>query len=226
MMLNNLRLILSESFKWRNRELLVANDFVEARLTFGIFLRKNAILLILGAGFSICFSTLINKDFAANMVTALSVFIGLFTTTLILIFDKYLTNFKVNTDKGNSKESRGLVVPDDIDTNLLRTKNFSERFVYVSLESLLIAIFLVILLMLPMMIGEKFEVTLLDFKFKFSQLEWRDVLLFLNNSLIFLTRLLLFILLYKYFKYMLFIFGALAEYLKGIFEDNIKQKTG
>ena len=225
MILKSLVLIISESFKWRNRPILENHNSNGPKLTLKIFINNNVIWVISGILFSLFFNDLINNDFAANMVTSLSVFVGLFTTTLILIFDKYIYHYKINDLKEITAEVNLGSLPSDLDTNLLRTKNFSKKFVFISLESLLIAIVCIILLMFPMMIGDDFSEDILGSKLVQKNITFFNLLLFIKNAFILFVRASVFILLFKYFKYMFYIFGALGDYIKGVFDDNIKENS-
>ncbi|WP_431293507.1 hypothetical protein [Pedobacter sp. P26] len=222
MKFENIKLIIVESFRWRNRNLLENRNFVDKKISFLILIKKNFSQLVFGIFLSVLFRELINKDFAANMVTALSIFVGLFTTTLILIFDKYISHYKIE-DKAEAAMADLSEIPSDLEVNLLRTKNFSKRFVYVSLESLLIAILLIMILLIPLMMGNIFsDIDLLDYKFEFQNLNLVKIKIFSFNFLVFITRVVLYVLLINYFTRMFYVFGALGEYIKGVFDDKIK----
>jgi len=208
----NIKLILNESYRWRNRKLIESKNFKEPNLTFIKFLLSNVYYLVLGLIISIFFRGFFNSNFAGFAITSLSIFIGLFTTVLILIFDKYLNHSKRN----NLEDANPAILLD-----YKRTKNFSRKFVFVSLEALLIAVSVIILLLIPLMLKEGFLIDILKFKFVRGWPDFLSIGLFFSNLLILFTRILLVILLFKFFKYLFIIFGFLGAYIKGVFEDNV-----
>jgi len=163
--------------------------------------------------FSICFSSFFNSEFAGYAITALSIFIGLFTTVLILIFDKFVNNPNLNTLTEASSELK---------LNVKRTKNFSRKFVFISLEGLLIAICIIVLFLIPLMFKESFVINILDYEFSFNEIDYNSVSLLIKNSIILFSRMFLVILLFKFFKYLFLIFGFLGAYMKGVFDNNVK----
>jgi len=91
----NVLLILKESYIWRNRELLEPTvGFIEPKLTLLKFFKHNLILFIISLGLSFVLYSYINEGFAGYLISSLSIFVGLFTSVLILIFDKYLNQKK------------------------------------------------------------------------------------------------------------------------------------
>ena len=82
--------ILKESYRWRNRNLIENDDFVEPTLTKSKLIKSNLYLFLLVLLISILPINFINKDFSGYIINALAIFFGLLTSILILIFEKYL----------------------------------------------------------------------------------------------------------------------------------------
>ncbi len=209
----NIKLILKESYRWRNRNLIEKAGFIEPKISLKNILTRNVFLFLIGLIFSICFSSFFNPKFAGYAITALSIFIGLFTTVLILIFDKLVNNQNLNNLENASSELK---------LNLKRTKNFSRRFIFISLEALLIATCIIVLFLIPLMFQESFTINILNYEFVLNKIDYNSFSTLIKNSIIVVTRILLVVLLYKFFKYLFMIFGALGAYLKGVLNNNVK----
>lgn len=209
----NIYLILKESYRWRNRNLLEKEGFIEPKLTISKFFVSNWVIFLIGIFFSLRFNSFFNSDFAGYAITALSIFIGLFMSVLILVFDKFINNSNL---KGIENASSSLKL------NIKRTKNFSKQFVFISLEGLIIAICIIILFLIPLMFGDDFTTCIMDYRFDFKNINLETISQFIKNSIIIITRILLVILLYKFFKYLFVIFGFLGSYMQGVFNQNVK----
>jgi hypothetical protein len=218
---NKISLIINESYIWRNRSLLESDKFVNPSLTLRALISKNLAIFIVGLMLSIFFSDLVNPIFAGYTVTALSIFVGLFTTILILIFDKFINNSIVTQKKEkdiyiNNKKSLS-----DSQLSFIRTKNFSRKFVFVSLEGLLIAIAVIIFFLVPLMLKDRFTIDLLNYTFVFNNITINAIGIFFINTLILVIRVFIIIFLYKFFKYLIVIFSLLGSYIKGVFDNNV-----
>jgi hypothetical protein len=218
---NKISLIINESYIWRNRSLLESDKFVNPSLTLRALISKNLAIFIVGLMLSIFFSDLVNPIFAGYTVTALSIFVGLFTTILILIFDKFINNSIVTQKKEkdiyiNNKKSLS-----DSQLSFIRTKNFSRKFVFVSLEGLLIAIAVIIFFLVPLMLKDRFTIDLLNYTFVFNNITINAIGIFFINTLILVIRVFIIIFLYKFFKYLIVIFSLLVSYIKGVFDNNV-----
>lgn len=210
----NIKLILKESYRWRNRELLEEKKgFVEPALSRKALFKSNFILFVISIAISLYFGVFFNSDFAGYTITSLSIFIGLFATILILVFDKFISNKNLDNLKDASS---------DLKLNLKRTKNFSRRFVFISLEGLLIAICIIILLLFPLMLKDSFTIDILKYRFSFSDIDLDTSICFLKNLVVLIIRVLLVVFFFKFFKYLFIIFGYLGEYIKGVFDNKVK----
>ncbi|WP_268225699.1 hypothetical protein [Sinomicrobium oceani] len=173
-------------------------------------MRENILFSLIGIALSLFTQKVFNDTLSGFFITALSIFIGLFSTVLILVFDKFVNHSFKKKKKTTDKEK----------TDYLRTRNFSKKFVFISLESLLIATSLIILLMIPLALGENFSRNIFNYSFTCS-FKREYLTNFTINLFSIFTRALLIILLYKFFKYLFYIFGALGAYFKGVLEEKV-----
>lgn len=210
----NIKLILAESYKWRNRELIEPRGFIEPVLTRKSFVKSNLLNFTISLVFSFLFFQFINDDFAGYVISSLSIFVGLFTSVLILIFDKYL----------NQKKEYDLLQNPSSILNLEQKKlrNFSTQFVFISLESLLIALTLIALLLIPLLLKERYLINITNYYFvNFEQNNFETIAIFFVNIVSIISRTFIIMLLYKYIKYLFYIFGSLGAFLMGVFKKNV-----
>lgn len=211
----NIKLILAESYKWRNRELIEPQGFIEPVLTRKSFIKSNLLNFTISFVFSFLFFQFINDDFAGYVISSLSIFVGLFTSVLILIFDKYINQ---------KKEFDAIKNPSAIaNVEQHKLRNFSTQFVFISLESLLIALTLIALLLIPLLLKERYLINITEYNFEnFENVNFENTTNFFVNIISISSRTFIIMLLYKYIKYLFYIFGSLGAFLMGVFKKNIK----
>lgn len=214
--ITNILLILKESYVWRNRELLVpATGFIEPKLNLINFIKNNSILFLLAILLSSLLYPYINEGFAGYLINSLAIFVGLFTSVLILVFDKYL-NQKKEFENRRSINS-------NLSTDQKKLQNFSRQFVFIALEALLIAVSLIAFLLLPLVFKQNYLVNIVHYDFvELRCWNWSTLKIFFKNSLFFLSRAIIIFLLFKFIKYLFFIFGSLGSFLKGVFDNHVR----
>ncbi len=212
----NLKLILSESYRWRNRELLEQRGFVEPKLTLRTVIKKNFLIFLFSAAMSLLLYPFINDQFAGYIISSLSIFVGLFTSVLILIFDKYINQKKVFDDSGVRDAASKL--------QQKKIRNFSKQFVYISLESLIIAVALIALLLLPLLFKNIYLQNIFNYHFieDISSPTYSDFKFLIINTIAYISRTLIILLLIKFIKYLFYIFGSLGSFLMGVFKNHIR----
>ncbi len=211
----NIGLILSESYRWRNRNLIEPAGFTEPKLSWKNFVKYNIVIFAISTPLSLVIYEFINEDFAGYVISSLSIFVGLFTSVLILIFDKYLSMKKIYEETINPS--------DNVTTSQKKIRNFSMQFVFISLESLLIAVTLIALLLLPLLFKDRYLENV--FSYFFVQIEdWTatNITTFFVNILSCGSRIFIVMLLYRFIKYLFYIFGSLGAFLLGVFKNNIR----
>lgn len=211
----NIGLILSESYRWRNRNLIESAGFVEPKLSWKSFIKYNSIIFIISTLLSFVIYEFINEDFAGYVISSLSIFVGLFTSVLILIFDKYLSMKKIYEETVNPSSN--------VTASQKKIRNFSMQFVFISLESLLIAVTLIALLLLPLLFKDRYLENVFSYFFvKFEDWNRSNITTFFVNALSCVSRIFIVMLLYKFIKYLFYIFGSLGAFLLGVFKNNIR----
>ena len=211
----NLKNILKESYRWRNRELVENIDFDEPKLTKQKFIKSNVFLLTLCVFISLIPVYLFTKDFSGYVINALAIFFGLLTSILILIFEKYLNQREKFLQVKNPNSNQEL--------NSKKIQNFSRQFVFISLETLLIAIILIILLLFPLSFEEYFSsINILNYTLKLNDVGMKNIIYAIEFLLVLLIKSLILLFLYKFLKYLIYIVGSLGSFLLGTFRNQLK----
>ncbi|MEN0080304.1 hypothetical protein [Flavobacterium lindanitolerans] len=209
--IKNIGKILSESYKWRNRELLEKSGSTIPILTFGKAVNYNKYYLIISLIISVFIEKLFAEKITTFLMTSLSIFIGLFISILILIFDKFL-----NRNEKYKKEIIETRNP-DLKPNFIRTRNFTRRFTFVLLESLIIAFSTIVLLLISLVYNDIFLENLLDYKFVgVDIIKPENISTFFINFFIIITKTLIVTLLIRFCIFLFFLIGSLGEYMKGV----------
>ncbi len=207
--------ILKESYRWRNRELIENQNFVEPILTKSKFFKSNILLFAFCISISLIPIYFFTKDFSGYVINALAIFFGLLTSILILIFEKYLKQKDKFSEIKNPTNIQEL--------NSKKIQNFSRQFVFISLESLLIAIILIILLLLPLSLEEYFStINILNYTLKISDIESENILYSIEFISILLIKSFILLFLLKFIKYLFYIVGSLGNFILGTFRNHIK----
>ncbi len=161
----------------------------------GIFLIKN--------GF--------NKDFVGYIIASLSIFVGLFLTLILTVFDKFE---KIDFGKRNKSEKEK--------TALIQRKNFFKQFTALTSYSILISL-TCILLLSTSMLSEVFARNIFEYGFvsDLSAIGLHEIQLFLVNSLIVFHRLLITYLFLDFLLMVLYALSSIYNYIS--IEYNIKK---
>lgn len=208
----NIFLIIKESYRWRNRPLVISTTESEApELNIKKAIFNNTVGIILFSIIVFFFQNIINSELAGYLINALSIFIGLFTSVLILFFDKYLIHKANMESKPIANESMQI--------EKIKVKNFSEKFVYITLETILIAVFLIALLSSPLVFGDFFKE---DFRTYNIKVGFNQTIIFLGLVIVAGAKIFTLLFFYKLIIRLLFIFGSLGEYMFSIFNNKIK----
>lgn len=213
--IKSIRNILKESYRWRNRDLIEKEDFVEPQLTKSIFIKSNLYFFAFAFVISILPINFINKDFSGYIINALAIFFGLLTSILILIFEKYLNQKdKFNTIKNPSSTQ---VI------NNKKLQNFSRQFIFISLESLLIAVILIILLLFPLSLENYFsQVNLLNYRLNIENITLTNIYYAVEFNLVIYIKTFIILFLIKFLKYLTYIVGSLGNFILGTFRNHLK----
>ena len=213
----NIILILKESFKWRNRNLLEKeNNLLEKEnnnlleLTFKNILKSNIYYII----FAIIISLFVNNLFkdekiSTFLITLFSILICFIVPALTLIFDKFLGRNIENKENRISNKDE-----------FTRTKNFSRKFIFILLESLLICFTLIVLLLLIVMFNDFFIIDIM--KYRFVTISKYSILIGVKNFFIITFKIIIITLVIRLFVFIFYLLGALGEYMKGVLDGKTK----
>ena len=205
----NIILILKESFKWRNRNLLEKNND-PPQLTFKNILKSNIYYII----FAIIISLFVNNLFkdekiSTFLITLFSILICFIVPALTLIFDKFLErNIENKENKISNKDE------------FTRTKNFSRKFIFILLESLLICFTLIVLLLLIVMFNDFFIIDIMEYRF--VTISKYSILIGVKNFFIITFKIIIITLVIRLFVFIFYLLGALGEYMKGVLDGKTK----
>ena len=205
----NIILILKESFKWRNRNLLEKNND-PPQLTFKNILKSNIYYII----FAIIISLFVNNLFkdekiSTFLITLFSILICFIVPALTLIFDKFLGRNIENRENRISNKDE-----------FTRTKNFSRKFIFILLESLLICFTLIVLLLLIVMFNDFFIIDIM--KYRFVTISKYSILIGVKNFFIITFKIIIITLVIRLFVFIFYLLGALGEYMKGVLDGKTK----
>lgn len=206
----NIILILKESFKWRNRDLLEKKNNDPPQLTFKNILKSNIYYII----FAIIISLFVNNLFkdekiSTFLITLFSILICFIVPALTLIFDKFLGRNIENKENRISNKDE-----------FTRTKNFSRKFIFILLESLLICFTLIVLLLLIVMFNDFFIIDII--KYRFVTISKDSILIGVKNFFIITFKIIIITLVIRLFVFIFYLLGALGEYMKGVLDGKTK----
>jgi hypothetical protein len=206
----NIILILKESFKWRNRDLLEKKNNDPPQLTFKNILKSNIYYII----FAIIISLFVNNLFkdekiSTFLITLFSILICFIVPALTLIFDKFLGRNIENKENRISNKDE-----------FTRTKNFSRKFIFILLESLLICFTLIVLLLLIVMFNDFFIIDIM--KYRFVTISKYSILIGVKNFFIITFKIIIITLVIRLFVFIFYLLGALGEYMKGVLDGKTK----
>lgn len=158
------------------------------------------ILYFLKSGFS--------NDFMNYVMTALSIFIGLFTNLIIVLYQRFSTIPKSSAPNQTSHLNV---------LNNTKIKNFIRQFTFVTGKNLLIATVVIILISIFMLFKSLATVNIFDYSFIHSKAEINltSVILFLKSTIAITLRFFIIYALIDFAILLLFSLGSLFAFLKG-----------
>ena len=206
----NIILILKESFKWRNRNLLEKENNNPLELTFKNIFKSNVYYIIFAIIISLFVKNLFKDEkISTFLITLFSILICFIVPALTLIFDKFLgRNIENKENRISNKEE------------FTRTKNFSRKFIFILLESLLICFTLIVLLLLIVMFNDFFIIDIM--KYRFVTISKYSILIGVKNFFIITFKIIIITLVIRLFVFIFYLLGALGEYMKGVLDGKTK----
>lgn len=129
-------------------------------------------VVILISGFGVVSLPLgFNKDFIGYTIASLSIFIGLFLTLILSVFDKFQTF--VENNKSQDKTEKTKII-------LIQRRNFSKQFTSLTSYSIILSIFCIFLLSLSLLF-ESFNANIYTYSLtKWAEIQPKNILLLLK----------------------------------------------
>ncbi len=158
-----------------------------------------ALVYLIPKGFS--------EDFAGYTISFLGIFIGLFTSIVINLYDK-----------GQTLISESSEVTHDAKVRQIQVLNYIKQFNGLTAYSILKAIILIVLLMGSMLISD-FETDLSSLRIA-DQTGWEEIKLAIHAVFLVAHRFIVFYLLLTFFTITLFAVSSYFAYLAGEFKKN------
>ena len=201
---------MKESFKWRNRDLLGKKNNDPPQLTFKNILKSNIYYIIFAIIISLFVKNLFKDEkISTFLITLFSILICFIVPALTLIFDKFLGKNIENKENRISNKDE-----------FIRTKNFSRKFIFILLESLLICFTLIVLLLLIVMFNDFFIIDIM--KYRFVTISKYSILIGVKNFFIITFKIIIITLVIRLFVFIFYLLGALGEYMKGVLDGKTK----
>jgi len=146
----------------------------------------------------------LSSDFVADMMAALSIFIGLFTNVIFVVYNRFAAILPTTSTTNNA-----------VNIENTKLKNFIRQFTFVTGKNLLVATIIIFLLTLLILFDSFYSQDIADFK-PVHISEWRseNILKFLRAFVIVMTRFTILYLVIDFFILLLYSLGALFAFLK------------
>lgn len=145
-----------------------------------------------------------SDDFVGYIISALSIFVGLFLTLIISVFDKFQ---KLNLKELKDKENKGeIVISAKIKTSLIQRKNYFKQFSSLTSYSIIISIFCIFLLSISLL-TDFFKLNLTEFVFA-EKITTKSIILFFKLSAVYVYRL---VILYLLTNFLLIVIYAVTS---------------
>lgn len=198
---NNLKIIFNESYRWRNSDL--SSDGTDIKFAF---LSKTNFFIILIATTISLINSDINDTVLNAILTFASIYSSLIIPVIIMVYDKYIQN-PVNNLTEIQQKSEGAKLRVRI------FKNFTSRFVFTALETVIIAIFIIIIILIYKSCSySKINISIWDYKFvklnKETFLTFLDLFLNQSGKIFFITMMV------RFLWFIFFSIGALGDFFK------------
>lgn len=203
---DNLKIIFTESYRWRNSDL--SSDATEIKFTF--FSKTNFIIVFMSIFISAIKSD-INDTVLNAILTFASIYSSLIIPVIIMVYDKYVQN-PVNNLNEIQQKSEGAK------TRVRVFKNFTSRFVFTALETVIIAIFLIIVILIYKSCSVSKE-NLCIWNYEFVKLNYESSSLFFKLLFDQISKISFITLIVRFLYFIFFSIGALGDF----FNNGLKE---
>lgn len=141
------------------------------------------------------------NDFVTDVMTILSIFIGLFINVIVIVYGKYTTIPEITSTTSNN-----------VRIETIKLKNFLNQFTFVTGKNLLISTYIILLLTVIILFKDFFSTNV--FNYTFAKPSFASAYLFFKLTLITLIRIQVIYLLIDFFLLLLYSLGALFAFMK------------
>lgn len=198
---NNLKIIFNESYRWRNSDL--SSDGTDIKFTF--FSKTNFNIILIAITISLV-NTDINDTVLNAILTFASIYSSLIIPVIIMVYDKYIQNPVNNLTEIQQKS-------DGAKLRVRIFKNFTSRFVFTALETVIIAIFIIIIILIYKSCSySKIDINIWDYQFvklnKVSFFKFLDLFINQCGKIFFLSMMV------RFLWFIFFSIGALGDFFK------------
>lgn len=194
----NLNQLITSGHKWQYTD--INNYERKPRLYFTKIQYLAIFSSVIGV---ICLPKGFDKDFIGYTIASLSIFVGLFLSLILLVFDKFVALISENKERTRNLEIK-----------LIQHKNFSKQFTSLTAYSIIISILCIFLLSLSLL----YNIFNLDFqKIKFiesiSDINYSSIKLFVLCSLLSTYRIVVFYFLIDFFIITLYAISSIFNFI-------------
>ncbi|MCK9236413.1 MAG: hypothetical protein M0Q41_12790 [Bacteroidales bacterium] len=199
----NLKDLIYDAHRFQYTTITDTKETAEQKKPLCFFTKVQWLFIII----SIIFASLIKNgfkiDFAGYIISGLSLFIGVFFTFLITLYDKFQKfDFSILPEK----QDEGKLFQNT------KRKNFFKRISVLSLYSVLLSILLITLLSLTLLFTEEINNYLNIFEFIYK-IKFYHATEIIKNIFIFLYRLITFYFLFNFISITIFIISSYYDFL-------------
>jgi len=204
---SNIKNIFIQSYRWRNQN-LSDKDHLSKFTVFSVF----NIILFISSIIIVLFVKKFNEAVLDSILTFTSIFATLIIPVLILVYEKFANNPNQNL---GLVEQKSKFAKDRFELY----KNFTNRFIFTTLENVFIATTLITAIILyKSFLSTYLSLDILDYSFD-ADMGKNSILLFLKLLLISLAKTLFTMLLMKFVWFLFYSIGALGDF----FTDSLNE---
>ncbi|MFC1223013.1 hypothetical protein ACFE6N_04340 [Pedobacter sp. BG31] len=195
----------NEGTKWEFEKILNSGTPLPKKTINEYSWKKRAAFLLPTAVLTWLLKYGIDDRFIGYAIAAFSIFIGLFASLIITVYDRFLVMPKLT---GNET--------DQIKLEHLKVSNFIRQFTFVTGKNLLIATVIILVMSMLFVFPSNMKTNIFEYRFvqTISKASFEEYKCFFKLGLIFILRILVIYLIIDFFVLLLYSLGALFSFLK------------
>jgi len=203
------KVLLKEGTRWEFEKILNGGINLSEKKIRCLSWYKRSALLIPAIFLCYLLDSGLNGDCIGYAISALSIFIGLFASLIITMYDRYLQLPKLDGTE-----------TDAVRVDSIKVKNFIKQFTFVTGKDLLIATTIIGLMSLSIVFKIHMAQNVDNYHFvrSWNHFSYKSVLLFCDLSFVIIVRVSILYLILDFFLLLLYSLGALFSFLKKDYE--------